>query len=109
MRTSLTEIIACVAVLLLGVWAASLLAEACYLTSLSHRPNIDPATIPRKLGAAVVLSGLGSLCAFIAKKDESARLRRIWFLARSLNFAVLFSCIAYALWVYIEAKMNGQA
>ncbi len=109
MKTSPTEIIACVAVLLLGVWAAALLVEASYLAANAHDPSSEGDLIAITFGAAVVLPGLGSLCAFIAKKEESARLRHVWLLARWLNFAVFFPCIAYALWIYIETKMNGQA
>ena len=92
----------------MGVWAAALLVEASYLAANMHGPSFEGVAIAIKFGAAVILSGLGSLCAFIAKKEESARLRRIWLLARWLNLAVFFPCIAYALWIYIEAKMNGQ-
>ena len=109
MKARLSEIIACSFVAVLGVAAGALVIRAIYIADRVHGPSFEGLGVAICGGAAIVLSGSGSLCAFIARKEEKSALRAVWVAARGLNYSVFVSTVAYAIWLVIDAKLKGQA
>ena len=71
MKATPAEIIACAFVLLLGFVAVGLIGYAVYLARHVHGPGFEGLGVAIYGGAGAVRSGLGSLCAYIAKKEKS--------------------------------------
>ncbi len=109
METTTAEIIACAFVLLLGFVALGLIGYAIYLAQHVHGPGFEGLGVAIYGGAGAVLSGLGSLCAYIAKKEKKSGLQTVWGVARWLNYGMFITVVAYAAWLVIQAKLEGKA